>query len=859
MTRRHFSLAFLLFFLFLAGSAQDKLQSPASFLGYPLGARYTPHHRIVSYFRSVAEASPATVKLVQYGETNEGRPLLLAFISSAENIASLEKIRLGNLRQAGLSDDKISPDPDAPVLVWLSYNVHGNEPSSSEAAMKTLHALADPGNARSVEWLKRAVVIIDPCINPDGRDRYVNWYNSVTGAAPNPDPQSREHREPWPGGRVNHYYFDLNRDWAWQSQKESQQRLKVYNQWMPQVHVDFHEQGFNSPYYFAPAAEPYHEVITPWQRTFQDIIGRNNARYFDANGWLYFTKERFDLFYPSYGDTYPTYNGAIGMTFEQGGGPRGGRAVLQESGDTLTLADRLEHHYTTGISTIEMSIVNRERMLKEFRDFFADAQNNGSGPFKTYVVKADASKTIPSVVKKYLDQCGIRYGYATAKTPAKGFGYVNNKEEAFSIEPGDLVISAFQPRSNMLRVLFEPRNKLTDSITYDITAWALPYAMGLDAWAVKDKILPTQTGDRSGSVPAQSIPDAAASALAYAIPWNGTGSVKLLAALLHRGVKLRYADEPFSTQGKSFPAGTLIVAKTSNGGGHASLLPVILAAAQDAGGLPGDVTPILSGYMDKGADLGSSHYPVIDAPKVALVTGDQVRANAMGEIWHFFEQELQYPITLVNAQDLNAVTLRAFNVLIMPQGNYRMLSDKGMSDVLKGWVQEGGRLVALEDAVSQMSSLDWAIRRKKDADGKEAEVKGKEKDSAAYSALHRYEAREREDASATVPGAIYKVAMDNSHPLAFGFPDWYFTLKQDEDVYEYFKEGGWNVGYLKKDNYVYGFAGVKSKKKLADGLLFGVQDLGRGHIVYLADNVMFRSFWEKGKLMLSNAVFLVGQ
>lgn len=857
MIQRRSILTLTFAILSFSAISQERLQAPAAFLGYSLGAKYTPHHRIVSYFRSVADASPATVKLVQYGETNEGRPLMLAFISSAENIANLDRIRTNNLRQAGLTDDKMPPNIDAPVIVWLSYNVHGNEPSSSEAAMKTLHALADPTNSRSVEWLKRAVVVIDPCINPDGRDRYVNWYNSVTGAEPNPDPLSREHREPWPGGRVNHYYFDLNRDWAWQSQKESQQRLKVYNQWMPQVHVDFHEQGFNSPYYFAPAAEPFHEVITPWQREFQVTIGRNNAKYFDANGWLFFTKERFDLFYPSYGDTYPTYNGAVAMTFEQGGGPRGGRSVLQDSGDTLTLADRLEHHYTTGLSTVEMSVANRERMLKEFRQFFIDAQNNGSGPYKTYVVKADGTKTVPSVIKKYLDQCGISYGYATAKTPAKGFGYVNSKEEAFSIEPGDMVISAYQPRANMLRVLFEPRSKLTDSITYDITAWALPYAMGLDAWAVKDKILPTLMGDKSGSVQAQQVPDAAANALAYAIPWNGTGSVKLLAALHRRGVKVRYADQPFSTQGKNFPAGTLLVAKTSNGGGGASLLLTILAAAGDAGGLPGDVTPILSGYMEKGADLGSSHYPMIDAPRVAVVGGDQVRANAMGEIWHFFEQELHYPITVVNANDLNPIALRAFNVVILPQGNYRMLGDKTMSDAVKAWIQEGGRLVALEDAVSQLSTLDWAIKRKKDADAKEGDGKGK--DSAAYAVLRRYEAREREEASGTVPGAIYKVALDNSHPLAFGFPDWYFTLKQDEDVYEYFKDGGWNVGYLKKDNYVYGFAGVKSKKKLVDGLLFGVQDVGRGHIVYLADNVMFRSFWEKGKLMLSNAVFLVGQ
>jgi len=449
---------------------------------------------------------------------------------------------------------------------------------------------------------------------------------------------------------------------------------------------------------------------------------------------------------------------------------------------------------------------------------------------------------------------GIAYGTAGTRSPAKGFNYLTGKEEAFTLEAGDLVLSAYQPRSTMLRVLFEPRSRLSDSVTYDITAWALPYAMGLEAFAVKERILPTVTGDRSGSVHAEMLPDAAANALAYAIPWNGTQSAALLSALLRRGIKVRYADKGFTAQGHDFPAGTLLVAKTSNGGGNASLLPQILDASRQSGGLPGNVTPLYSGYMEKGYDLGSDHYPVIKVPRVALLSGEGVRSGSMGEIWHFFEQELHYPVTLVNANDLNAAILKEVDVLIMPNGSYRNLNDKNFADGLKSWIQEGGRLVALENAVSQLSALDWAIKRKKEPEKKTEGAK----DSVSYASLRRYENREREEVSGSIPGAVYKVGIDNSHPLAFGFPAWYYTLKQDEDIYEYFREDGWNVGYLKKDNYVYGFAGAKMKQKLTDGLLFGVQDLGRGTMVYLADDVIFRSFWEKGKLMLSNAVFLVG-
>jgi murein tripeptide amidase MpaA len=226
-------------FIFICSNAQ--LKSPDDFLGYKVGTRYTPHWKIVNYFQHVAANASSNVKLEQYGQTNEGRPLLLSFISSSENISRLEQIRLNNMRIANLAKDRAAPIEDnAPAIVWLSYNVHGNETSSSEAAMMTIWALVDPSNTKTKEWLRNTVVVIDPCINPDGRDRYVNWFNSIVGKNMNPTLAAREHREPWPGGRTNHYNFDLNRDWAWQTQIESQQRMKKYNEWMPYVHVDFH-------------------------------------------------------------------------------------------------------------------------------------------------------------------------------------------------------------------------------------------------------------------------------------------------------------------------------------------------------------------------------------------------------------------------------------------------------------------------------------------------------------------------------------------------------------------------------------------------------------------------------------------
>jgi len=299
-------------------SAQD-LQSPSEFLGYEIGTEFTRHADVVSYFKQVAEQSD-WVTYQEYGKTNERRPLTYAVISTPENLANLENIRTNHLKNAGLESGTASSDK---AIVWLSYNVHGNEASSTEASMLTIYDLI----TTKKDWLKNTVVIIDPCVNPDGRDRYVNWYNQVKASPYNTNPEAIEHNEPWPGGRPNHYLFDLNRDWAWATQVETRQRLKVYNMWMPQIHVDFHEQGINQPYYFAPAAEPFHDIITPFQRDFQTQIGANHAKYFDKNGWLFFTRERFDLLYPSYGDTYPTYTGAIGMTYEQAGNGDAGLGI----------------------------------------------------------------------------------------------------------------------------------------------------------------------------------------------------------------------------------------------------------------------------------------------------------------------------------------------------------------------------------------------------------------------------------------------------------------------------------------------------------------------------------------------------
>src|SRR6056300_2058334 len=516
---------FILFIFSFSVSLNAQLHSPKDYLCYELGTQFSRHHQVVDYYQYLEQNSDQ-IQLVSYGKTNEGRLLQLAFISSPENIENLEAIRKKHLQNSGIEKGETN---DEKVIVWLSYNVHGNESSSTEASMKTAYALL----TQYQEWLEDTIVIIDPCINPDGRDRYVNFYNQTRSQPYDSNRLTREHNEGWHSGRTNHYIFDLNRDWAWLTQVESQQRLVQYNRWLPHVHVDFHEQGINSPYYFAPAAEPLHEVITDFQKDFQATIGKNHAKYFDKEGWFYFTKQRFDLLYPSYGDTYPTYLGAIGMTYEQAGGGIAGLGIENDENITLSLNDRIEHHYTTGISTVEIAALNKTELNENYQRFY----QNESLKYQNFVLEgtADKVKALRSLLTKHEIQ-----SYRLAKeTLVKGYDYQKQKNTSTSFSTEAMVVPTNQPKGKMAQVLLEPQTKLNDSLTYDITSWSLPYAFGLKTLATKSTL---EVAPYSEEISADLSLDP--NNYGYALAYRSLADGKFLAALLKAGLGVRYNQVP---------------------------------------------------------------------------------------------------------------------------------------------------------------------------------------------------------------------------------------------------------------------------------------------------------------------------
>jgi hypothetical protein len=826
--------------------AQSTVQSPEQFLGYNLGDRFTRHHRVIEYFKHVDEALP-NVKLQQYGETYEHRPLVFAVIASPENFANLENIRTDNLKRAGMMEGAQSGSKVA--IVWLSYNVHGNEANSTEASMKTLYELVNPSNAKTKEFLKNTVVIIDPCINPDGRDRYANFYNQYGQIPPNPNTDSKEHREPWPGGRANHYMFDLNRDWAWETQTESQSRIKVYNEWLPHVHVDFHEQGANNPYYFAPAVEPYHEVISNWQREFQTMIGKNNARYFDEQGWLYFTKEVFDLYYPSYGDTYPTYSGAIGMTYEQGGSGFAGLTITTREGDPLTLKDRLTHHYTAGISTVEITSQNAARVIDEFEKYFRDNANAPAAPYKTYVIKGDNNPDKIKTITKWFDTHSIKYGHPAAGKAARGFDYSTQTQGNFNLTTDDIVVSVHQPKSRFITTLFEPQSKLPDSATYDITAWNLMYNYDLKAFALNERINPAKAYQPK-PVDNSSI---AAKPYAYVFKYQSLKDVAFLTSLLSKDVRVRAASLSFTSGGQVFEPGTLIVTRRNNE--HiADFDNVIQTLAKNA---DRKIYTTTTGFVEKGKDFGSSSVGFIKAPKIAVLFGEQTSSLNSGEIWHLFEQTLHYPIAQIGTDYFRNIDLKKYDVLIVPEGYYRMFDD-GMLETISGWVSAGGRLIVIANGLTSFADKKFFGLKQYATEDEKTQAEKKEKEEREKDMLKKYADAERNQVSEAISGAIYKVTVDKTHPLAYGLRDTYYTLKTNELRYGYL-DGGWNVGVIKgAAKPVQGFAGYKINKKMSNSLVFGVEDKGQGSVTYLVDNPLFRAFWENGKMLFSNAVFMVG-
>lgn len=828
------------------------ITSPADFLGYQLGEEYTHHYQLGNYLKNLADESDR-VSLLTYGQTYEGRDLWLVIITSEENHTRLDEIKNNNLK---LSDSGALTGSEAnelienhPATVWLSYGVHGNEASSAEAALQTAYRFAAAEDEETTRFRNEAVTIIDPILNPDGRDRYVTWYKSSQANVLNSDWMDLEHDEIWPGGRTNHYWFDLNRDWVWLVHPESRGRVAQYNQWLPQVHLDLHEQGFNNNYFTMPGTTPRNLQLPDDYEEWSDRFGRGTIEEFDRHNINYATTEAFDFFYPGYGSSYPSLMGGIGMLAEQGGHSRGGRAVETEEGYLLTLQQRIFDHYKNSIATVRVAVENRQELLSYFRD--ALNPSNSKVDSKAYILPDNPSDHTYDVIDILLKH-DIKVERADEDfTLRNAYDYWDNRAANRSLSAGDFIIKTNQPKHLFITTLFEPKMAIEDSVMYDMSVWSVPMAYNLDA--VRTTVEPSVSTTIVEETPTRNSGVVNAGATyAFVIDWEQQTAPKVLAELWRKGYNVRTAEKVFTKDALTFSRGSLIVLIGRNYDKRNQIRRDMTEVAEQTGVV---IYGFNTGRMDSGMDLASRSSTVLDQPKVAMIIDQPFNSYTAGQIWFQFDRKVEFGISRLRSWRLASVDLSEYDVIILPgqRGSAPQFGEREQ-EALKNWVENGGTLVATEQS---------AINLTKDRSGltnvelvKEEEDEEETVDSAAYTP---YEARTDTLGLRRIPGASFKSHVDVSHPIAFGLKERLYSLTYNTEQLKPSSEYR-VVGYYEKDAsqlLASGYSSQENLQKAAGNVFAGVANVGRGKVALLSDNTQYRMFWIGPERFVVNAVMLL--
>ena len=831
-------------------------------LGHEFGDEITPPEGITAYLKALAAAAPDRTRLVEYARTWEGRPLHAIVIGSPESIARLDDIKAGLRRLADPrtgGGDATRLIADLPVVVWLMHAVHGNEISSSDAALaEAYHLLAAEGDAAVDRIRREAIVLIDPLQNPDGRARFVSQNLLGRAAVPDPDPLSAEHDEPWPGGRSNHYLFDMNRDWFSQSQPETRGRLKLALEWLPQVVVDLHEMGGDSTYYFAPPADPLNPFITKPQASWFEVFGRANAARFDERGFAYFIREEYDSFYPGYGESWPIFNGAIGMTYEQAS-PRG-LVYRREDGSLLSYRQGVVHHFTAAVTTMATAAANREKLLRDFADYRRSAIADGGRGTRAYLIAPGGDPARASRLARLLVTQGIDVGRAARPIT------IGSRE----LPAGTFVVEAAQPTGRLIRNLLEPhvgqpeafvaeqdrrrRKRLAHQI-YDVTGWSLPHLFDVEVVPV-DKVPAVPTTPLAAELP--TAPAALPAArVAYLVPW-GSGAAGLVVDALQTGLKVRHASQAFTIGTRQYPAGTAIIRLSDN----PADLPGKVATL--AGRHEAEVVPLDSGWVEQGISLGSNQVRSLKTPRVLLAWDAPTESLSAGWARYVLERRFGQPATAVRVSSLGQVDLRRFDVIVLPQGNYTPALGEDAVGRLRDWMKAGGTLVTLGEASRWAANEKVALLETHTElrDGS-PDVEPTEKDKKPPEPVKPFDlekavqpTRERPE---NTPGAVLRVALDREHWLTAGLDSEVQAIVEGTRVFTPLKlDKGTNVGvYLAADRLVAGgLVWDEARDQLAQKAFLMAQPVGEGHLVAFAEDPNYRAFSEATELLFINAVVL---
>ncbi len=839
-------------------------------LGYSLGEKITTHADMMRYFKALADAASDQIRTWTYGQSWEGRDLIYIALSSKENIANLNEFQAG---MQALSDPRVTSDAEAERLIndlpsstWLAYSVHGNEISSTDAAMMTAyHLLAARDDDRVPTILENSIVFINPLQNPDGRDRFIHRFRTAKGLEADGDPASAEHNEPWPSGRTNHYLFDMNRDWIVLTQPGTQGHVRALQEWYPLVFVDLHEMGGNSSYYFAPEAIPYNPHLSDGQRDSLFLFGRTNAKWFDKFGFDYFTRDIFDAFYPGYGASWPAYYGAVSMTYEQASSR--GLVYRRYDGTELPYAQTVRQHFITSMGTLETTAVNRQALLQNFYDYqkTAIAEGRADRDNRSFIFPAMRDKAANKKLMSLLVEQGIEVQQATDTFRACGTEY----------DAGAYFVDTAQPRKRMIRTLLDPhvemdadfvaeqerlRAKNESHNIYDVTAWSLPIMFNVDMDICGRAVDTASTQVTPGRIGPGSLNTNTAN-VAYLVPWGDMAAGRFLAAALREGLDLKIIDKGFTLGGRAYPAGTLIIDIARNDDDLSSKVEDLVRRTG------AEVVGIDDSWVDAGMDLGSRAVNRVIAPKIAMLWDEPTSQYAAGNTRFMIEHQIGYPVTVVRTADFNRLRLDRYQVLIMPSsfGSYSRALGKSGADKLDAWVRNGGVLIGTGTALRYLADEDvnlLSIRRENQV--KEDVSDSKPDGNTVAGTLFTSEEQMRnavepaDERPDSVPGAFAIADIDPDHWLASGLPDNLNVLVRGSDIYTPTKlNSGTNVAWFKGPDELHasGLLWEENRKQLAFKPFVVVEDRGYGMVIGFTQDPTVRAYLDGLNLIFTNAIF----
>ncbi len=809
------------------------IPTPKSIVGHEVGEWHITHDRLVNYMKAVDAASDR-VSLTVTGTTYEGRQQLALFITSAANHSKLESIREQHLQLCDPAKSASLNTADMPAIVWIGCSIHGNEPSGANMSLLLIYYLTAAQGSQIDELLNNTVIILDPSFNPDGLNRFSSWVNTHKSATIVSDPNAREFNEAWPGGRTNHYWFDLNRDWLPAQQPESQNRLTIFHAWRPNILTDHHEMGSNSSFFFQPGVPSRVNPNTPKKnQQLTGAIGNYHAKFLDSIGSFYFTKEGYDDFYYGKGSTFPDIHGSIGILFEQASSR--GHAQQTENG-LLTFSFTIRNQFTTALSTLEAARNLRKELLNYQREFYQNVKQEAAAfPVKAYIFGDAYDQSRNALFIEMMKRQKIEVYENKLSIDADGKQFAAGSS---------WIVPTNQSQFKVIKTIFERTLNYEDSLFYDITSWTFPLAMGLPSAELKTLPALGAMVDEVKKPAGKIIGNS--SNYAYAFEWDDFYAPRLLYALQSKGVITKVASQLFESATangtKKFNYGTILIPVRNQNKPADELQKLIEIAAAGTGV---QVYALISGLSTGGVDLGSGSFVSTRTPRILLMGGTGTSSNDAGEIWHMLDQRMKIPSTLVEIDRFNSVAITGYNIIIMPEGSYNNM-DKQAQDKLRTWISNGGTVMAFENAGKFLATA-----------GITKTIYRSDETKYDSTAMLAYNMRSDEIRAKEMPGSIFEARIDQTHPLCYGYRTKSIsifkanTLFMDQNNNPYdspvlLTENSLQSGYLHK-NYI---------DKLKGSAIVNTESIGRGKVITYSDNMNFRAFWfGTGKLFLNGLFF----